>query len=382
VGGVFGRRRGIRAARSLREVLTETPAVDHHAHGILRGPPSGLDEFRGLFSESPDPRQWPHVATAVTYRRAIRVLAEHLGCEPSEDAVYARRLATDRDRYASDLLRATNTEWLLVDEGFPSADEGTSWRELGQLAGCESRPVMRIEQAAEGLGLGTAPGDSAGVDALREAVASARSNGYVALKTIVAYRGGLDLDALPAAQRADRLEGSPLREVLLAALEANQDTGDPLPVQVHTGFGDSDLLLPAARPGLLKPLIERFAATPFVLLHCYPFVREAGWLAHVYGNVFFDLSLTIPHVARPAEAVHEALELAPASKLLYASDASRAPELYLLAARWWRETLAEVLPALMPEADAAAAARMILRENALALYRLTAGETSPRTSSM
>ena len=65
-----------------------------------------------------------------------------------------------------------------------------------------------------------------------------------------------------------------------------------------------------------------------MLLHCYPFVREAGWLAHVYGNVWFDLSLTIPHVARPAEQLREALELAPVSKLLYASDAARTPELY------------------------------------------------------
>jgi len=182
----------------------------------------------------------------------------------------------------------------------------------------------------------------------------------VALKTIAAYRGGLDIDRLPV----------PVRDALLTALEANEASGDPLPVQVHTGFGDSDLLLPASRPGLLKPLIERFRDTTFVLLHCYPFVREAGWLAHVYGNVFFDLSLTIPHVARPAAALYEALELAPVSKLLYASDASRTPELYLLAARWWREALAEVLPALLPEADAVRAARMILRENALAVYRL------------
>ncbi len=86
------------------------------------------------------------------------------------------------------------------------------------------------------------------------------------------------------------------------------------PLQVHCGFGDSDLLLPRADPTWLKPAIERYRATPFVLLHCYPFVREAGWLAHVYGNVFFDLSLTIPHVSRPAEMVRQALELAPASQ--------------------------------------------------------------------
>jgi hypothetical protein len=118
----------------------------------------------------------------------------------------------------------------------------------------------------------------------------------------------------------------------------------------------------------LKPLIERFRETPFVLLHCYPFVREAGWLAHVYGNVWFDLSLTIPHVSRPAEVLREALELAPASKLLYASDAARTPELYLLAATWWREALAEVLMETLPTAAAEMAGRMILRDNALGLY--------------
>ena len=59
----YGGRRGIRAAGSFREVLSGIPLVDHHAHGILRAPPDSLDEFRGLFSESPDPRQWPHVAT-------------------------------------------------------------------------------------------------------------------------------------------------------------------------------------------------------------------------------------------------------------------------------------------------------------------------------
>jgi predicted TIM-barrel fold metal-dependent hydrolase len=250
---------------------------------------------------------------------------------------------------------------VLVDEGFPAADVGTSWRELGDLAGCATRPIMRIEHVAEGLG---------SLEAVRKAVANARRDGYVALKTIAAYRGGLELDALRRSTRTDRLEGEPLRDVLIASLEANAETGDPLPLQVHTGFGDSDLLLPTARPGYLKPLIERFSDTTFVLLHCYPFVREAGWLAHVYGNVYFDLSLTIPHVARPAAALAEALELAPVSKLLYASDAARAPELYLLAAAWWRDSLAEVLPTLLPDEAANAAAQRIMRENALAVYRL------------
>jgi len=298
-----------------------------------------------MFSESPDPRQWPHVATGVTYRRAMRELAAFFGCEPTEAAVYGHRVQSDFAEYTSALLRATNTEALFVDDGYPPPGEGTTWQELGELAGCEARPVLRIERVAE----------AGGDDAVRDEVASARGNGFVGLKTISAYRTGLELERI--------------RDFVVAALEANEQTGKPLPVQIHCGFGDSDLYLPRADPSHLKPLIERFRDTPFVLLHCYPFVREAGWLAHVYGNVYFDLSLTIPHVSRPAEVLREALELAPVSKLLYASDAARTPELYYLAATWWREALAEVLPELVEE-DADLAARRILRENAREVYTL------------
>jgi uncharacterized protein len=334
VGRVLGGRRDIRAAGPLLQVLNEVALVDQHAHGLLRGRPS-LDEFRGLFSESPDPRQWPHVASGVTYRRAIRELAEFLGCEPVEEAVLEHRLGTDFDEYAAALLRATNIEAIYVDDGYPTGDT-VDWAELGELAGCEAKPVLRLEDRGERAA---------------EETAGAREHGYVGLKTIAAYRGGLDR----------------LSEHVVVALEANEATGRPLPLQVHCGFGDSDLHLWRADPSLLKPLIERFRATPFVLLHCYPFVREAGWLAHVYGHVYVDLSLTIPHVWRGAEMLRQALELAPASKLLYASDASRAPELYYLAAKWWREALAEVLPELF-EDNAEEAGRRIQRENALELY--------------
>jgi hypothetical protein len=337
--GLLRRRRGIRAAGPLREVLSGIPLVDHHAHGILRAPPSSLDEFRGLFSESPDPRQWPHIATGVTYRRALRVLAEQLGCEPEERAVYEHRLAVDPQEYAAGLLRETNTEVLLVDDGYPPPGEGTTPGELGELAGCRALPVLRLE--------------TRGTRAAAE-TATAREQGFAALKTIAAYRGGLDR----------------VSEDVVAALEANEATGDPLPVQVHCGFGDWDLHLWRADPSYLKPLVERFVETSFVLLHCYPFVREAGWLAHVYGNVWLDLSLTIPHVSQPRAAVEEALELAPVSKLLYASDAARTPELYFLAATWWRDALAAVLPELVGDDDAEEAARMILRENALGVYRV------------
>jgi uncharacterized protein len=335
--------------------------------------PATLDAFRGLFSESPDPRQHPHVATGLTYLRAIPVLAGLLGCEATEQAVYERRRTSDPDEYAATLLRATGSEWLLVDEGFPPPGHGPSWQRMGELAGCAAAPVLRIEALGDdGIARGLELGQLR--ELVRAEVAAARGRGYVGLKTIAAYRSGLDVaspDTRGAAEalaaRPPRLAAKPLVDLLLFdALEAN--ASEPLPVQVHCGFGDPDLMLPRADPSHLKPVLERFETTPFVLLHCYPYVREAGWLAHVYANVFFDLSLTIPHVSRPAEMVRQALELAPTSKLLYASDAARAPELYPLAATWWREALAEVLAEALPARQAEEAGRRVLRENALALY--------------
>jgi uncharacterized protein len=375
VGGVLGGGRGIRAAGPLLEVLSQVALVDHHAHGIV-APPDSLDEFRGLFSESDDPRQWPHVATGITYRRALRELAELLGCDPSEAAVREHRRATDPDAYAATLLRATGTGWLLIDDGFPPPGEGADFAKMGELAGARAASVMRIERIAEegmarGLGLGELR------EHVREEVRAAIGRGFVGLKTVAAYRSGLDVavegDVAGAEQalaaRSERLHDRALLELLLLdALEAN--AADPLPVQVHAGFGDSDLFMPRADPTLLAPLVERFGQTPFVLLHCYPFVRQAGWLAHVYGNVWFDISLTIPHVWRAAEMLREALELAPTSKLLYASDASRTPELYYLAARGWRAALSEVLGEALPPDEAEEAGRRMLRENALALYGL------------
>jgi predicted TIM-barrel fold metal-dependent hydrolase len=213
---------------------------------------------------------------------------------------------------------------------------------------------------------------------VRAEVASARGRGFVGLKTNAAYRTGLDIAAPDATAAAEALAAAPVRLadkallelVLDDALAANAASGEPLPVQVHCGFGDADLRLSRADPALLGPLVERYRDTPFVLLHCYPFVRQAGWLAHVYGNVHLDVSLTIPHVWRAAEAIREALELAPVSKLLYASDAARTPELYYLAAKGWRAALAEVLGEALQPDEAERAGRLVLRENALALYRL------------
>lgn len=116
-------------------------------------------------------------------------------------------------------------------------------------------------------------------------------------------------------------------------------------------------------------------ASPSCCCTATPFVRHAAYLASIYANVHLDLSLAItliPH--RGADLVGEALELAPAPKLLFATDASRLPELFLLGTRWWRESLALTLGRLVDdefvdEDRALRWAELILAGNARRLYR-------------
>jgi hypothetical protein len=87
-----------------------------------------------------------------------------------------------------------------------------------------------------------------------------------------------------------------------------------------------------------------------------------------------DLSLAIPLAAGDgARAMREVLGLCPWSKLLYATDASRLPELYFVAAIRHREALAAALSDLvgagfLTRPEGAEAGRRILAGNATALY--------------
>src|SRR5262249_18174669 len=119
-----------------------------------------------------------------------------------------------------------------------------------------------------------------------------------------------------------------------------------------------------------------FRRVPFVLLHCYPYVREAGYLAALYAHVFIDVSLAVPLTAHGcAAAFSEALGLAPVSKLLFATDAHSVPARFFAGAVHGRRALAQTLERLVAEemisgAQAEEAAEDILWRNAAGLYQI------------
>jgi len=332
-----------------------------------------------------------HVPETVFFRWAIRELAAALGCAPTTEAVLDARSRTSADALARRLLGEANISVLLIDHGYRT-DETLPPSELATRLPCRVLPLLRLETLAQELIVRHETFDGV-LDAYSAVVEKARADGFVGLKSIIAYRTGLAVQSTsrsdaaatlgPVKERARRegrvrLAVKPLNDyLLLRALEIAERQA--MPVQIHTGFGDADLDLREANPLHLRPLLEsgRYAKVPFVLLHAsYPYVRELGYLAAIYPNVWADVGLAIPHLAAEIPSVlRQLLGVTPTSKVVYSSDASQIPELFWLAARWGRRGLATVLDELITLGaldgdEALAVARRVLGENAAAIYGL------------
>lgn len=366
------------------DTLEHIPFYDHHAHALYHEALWRAAPLEAYFTEAYDPViQQRFAPDTLFFRRSMRDLGELYGCEPNAGAISAARAQRDYAELCTDLLERANIQYLLIDDGF-WPDRLWSVQQTQARLPLPVRRVVRIENELEKL---LPHHDTAGslLSAL-EGVLREAGQSAAGFKSIIAYRTGLDIlpSSGPELERSferARREGGQLNEkplldgALLLGLRIAAELG--LPVQFHTGYGDPDLDMRLANPLHLRSVIERpeLAALQVVLLHCYPYVREAGYLASVYRGVYLDLGLTVPYtsVASMRGAFREALHLSPITKVLISSDAQRTPELYWLAARWARRSLGQALRQTVEDGDLSAAesqwaAERILWHNANELY--------------
>src|SRR5215203_2174024 len=251
--------------------LTQVPVVDNHCHGIVRDQTfEDVSSWRMAFTESTDPGMArDHVASTSLYRRLILTLDDFLGCVPEEEAVFVARTGREGQELAGELLRAANVDTLLRDTGFPPPERVLPVPELGELAGCRAEPMLRLEVLMEGL-LEDHDSLADTEQALAAALDDVRGSGYVALKSIVAYRTGLDLREWPreeseaafqeyrraALAGSTRLVHKPLLDTLLHVAFA-QASRQEVPVQFHVGYGDADTDLLLGNPLYLRPVLQR-----------------------------------------------------------------------------------------------------------------------------
>jgi len=364
--------------------------IDHHAHSILKGHLQ-LDAiaFRQCFSETRSIGQLEnHAAFSIHYIDMLHRLGEYTSTS-SEDGALEYRARQPESAYLNELWDDVAMGGLIIDDGFHPAE----MMGLPQLSSLCGRPVyrcVRIESVLEEC-LRKAGSFTELSRLFHKSLDDRGPVRTVALKSIAAYRGGLELDAVSAQEahsdfdnvkahmksRGARItRGKLYHYFLMEAFEFAASKN--LPVQLHAGIGDDDEDLRQSNPLCFRRILhsQTFVKTNFVFLHCYPFVAEAAYLAALYSNVYMDLSLAVSLVSPMAEnMISTALAGAPSTKLLAGSDGHGIPETHWYGALCWKRALENVLnrfeqDGFVDEEEAQDIGARVLHENARNLYAL------------
>lgn len=372
-------------------LFSSVPLIDHHCHGVVE---HRLDRpaFESMISES----NWAAPSGTTVFDSQLGVAirrwcAPILGLEShaSPEQYLERRAELDPAEVNGLLLRASGIDRYLIETGY-RGDDILGPEDMAARAGATADRVVRLERLAEQLAE-SRPAAADYADSFRALLAEELRTA-VGVKSIAAYRTGLDFD--PA--RPSDAEVAVAASAWLAEIERDGGSArleDPVlirfgiwcavderqAIQFHIGFGDPDVDLHRCNPLLLTDWLRATRATGarVLLLHCYPFHREAGYLAHAFPHVFCDVGLAINYAgAASPRIIAESLELAPFDKVLFSSDAFGLPELYLLGAQLFRRGLTRVVDGWIEAdewsvADAERLIRKVCDENARRAYELS-----------
>lgn len=372
------------------EFLETLLLVDHHVHGVTKGNPSE-ESFANMITESDRTPRSLREALNTQVGFALRrwcapVLDLPTNCDPVE--YYSRRIELGSEETNRRFLNQSGIGHYFIETGY-RGDEIHSPQGMADLTGANVDQILRLETIAEGVALSGASAS----DFIRLFAETLRTQAKTAvgLKSIIAYRIGLDFDPTPpsalevekaaekwfaevsATGKARINNETLLRHILWAGAELS------MPIQFHIGYGDPDLYLHRCDPLLMTELIKSFEVReiPVLLLHTYPFQRNAGYLAQMFRNVYLDVGLAVNYVgARSPSIIAESLELAPFHKILFSSDAWGLSELTYLGALLFKRGLGEVLDSFVARGDwskqdAIHVASAIGSSNALQAYGLT-----------
>lgn len=365
--------------------------IDHHVHGAY-GADSDEERFQNSLNEGnsellAEPSAAYESQLGFALRRwcaEIIDLPRHVTAE----LYWRRRSELGELEISRRMTRAAGVSHWLIDTGFKTGAM-LDPRGMAEIAGATVHEIVRLETLAETL-IQSDQDPGGYVDAFTGLLAS-HAPIVVGAKSVLAYRAGFNHDlSRPPADRdvaasarlwRQRIEsGGAVRlddpTLICFGLHCAISLG--LPLQLHIGFGDRELDLDKANPLLLLDFLRSVEASkvPVLLLHCYPFEREAGYLAQAFDNVYLDVGLAVNHLGvRSRSLIARSFELAPFTKILYSSDAIGPAELHYLGARLWRNAITAVFGRWIDddewsEADARRVVELVARDNARRVYGL------------
>ncbi|MFO7616901.1 MAG: amidohydrolase family protein [Bacteroidales bacterium] len=227
------------------------------------------------------------------------------------------------------------------------------------------------------------------VDALEKAFLSARDEGIVAVKTLLAYNRTLAYGnvtkeeagkafarilGLPGDERLAFSEVKPLQDYMMHRV-LDLAGKHRLPVQIHTGLNGGDI--ENANPVHLINLFRTYPDVNFILFHGgYPYGGELAVLAKKFRNVHIDMCwLYIISPSYAGRYLSEWLETVPAGKIMaFGGDFLHVEGVYghLMLAR---QVIAKVLSdkvrsGYFSEEEAIHVANLILHDNAVRILGL------------
>lgn len=309
-------------------------------------------------------------------------LAQYLACPVAELDAARDSAARDWPSYVAALFANVGLTGMLLDPGPTDFETAAGVAPYAQIAQVPMWELVRVEPVVDHLlSLGASTSDiAAAVDARLDAAAS---RGAIGVKTVLAYRTGLAVDPKVSLIDADRslTQELPLRQrgkamrdlVFCQVLRRCVDLG--LPLQIHTGFGDSEISLAGANPLLLDDVLSTAEgrAAQVVLIHGgFPWHEHVAYLAAARPAVWVDFSLSnLFSPATTADRLLRLLDLAPTRRLMVGSDGHGSPETHWFALQVLRDAWSVIRSQLGEQTRASwldDAERNIFTDNAKELY--------------
>ena len=345
--------------------LQAIKVVDVHAHPYEGGEPETPTSFLRKLSLSVIPDMFtnvdaldkhePYPGSNMWVQILLRKMSKYLGCEEDLASIVEARneRAKDFSSYTKELFQDVNLQGLIMDFGYPTPR--LDREEYEKLSGARVWEIERIEQvmtslASEQLDFGAFIETYRGH--LRESLAREE---VVGLKTIIAYRSGLEISEMNEVEAAgqyeqfvdnDRAVAKTFRDYCFH-IAMEECTAANKFMHIHTGIGDGEVVLPKASPSFLLDTLrqDKYQETKVHLVHGgYPWVEEAAFIVSILPNVYLDISLQNPFTGHGVERIiSQVLELAPFDKVMYGSDAFTVPEMNWMGVKLFTECFERVL---------------------------------------
>lgn len=360
--------------------IEDLPVVDIHCHLFDLTVQEHAPEKRMSLSLHEMPRE--DLASSMVYLRLINELASWLGTSP-EQAWETRmaRARSDYRAYVRDLLGRIPFDAMVVDTGYKPAEVNVG--DFRSLVPCRVDFIFRLESVLDRLWQERVPLADAEAQVAAAIDADDRSHGIIGLKTIIGYRTGLAIRNVDRRDAQDALSSGDEKTYrdyfFLFLLDQCRRRG--LPLQVHSGFGESNIYLERANPLFLKPLLDsgRADGVKILLLHAgFPYAFETGYLVAAFPNLYAEFSEVTPFAWLETDrALRSLLAMAPTRKIMFGSDGFILPESHWLGARIGKARLGALLDGLVGEgaltaAQAEQVAVDILAHNGRRFYGMNA----------